>query len=98
MLANTAGTRLEWGPWHLRGAFGICTNAFACAYLLFVLFFSFWPPYTPITAADMNYTSVLMVAVIVFSIGYYLIFARKVYNGPIIETECGPDSLISEPS
>lgn len=86
-LANTAGTRLVWGPWHFRGALGIFINVFACAYLLFVLFFSFWPPYTPITAADMNYSSVLMVAVILFSVFYYMVFARKVYDGPIIETD-----------
>lgn len=87
MLANTAGTRLVWGPWHFRGGLGIFINAFACTYLIFVLFFSFWPPYTPITATDMNYTSVLMVGVIAFSIFYYLFFARKVYDGPIIETD-----------
>ncbi|KAL1957144.1 hypothetical protein VTO42DRAFT_6287 [Malbranchea cinnamomea] len=87
MLANTVGTRLLWGPWHFRGALGIIINICACLYLTLLLFFSFWPVYVPITPADMNYTSVLMVGVIVFSIFYYQLFARKHYKGPIIETD-----------
>lgn len=86
-MANTANTNLVWGPWHFTGALGIFINVFACMYLTLVLFFSFWPPYTPTTAADMNYSSVLMAFVILFSVVYYLLFARKTYKGPIIETD-----------
>lgn len=87
MVTNTVGTRLVWGPWHFRGALGIFINFCACLYLILILFFSFWPIYVPIAAADMNYSSVLMVGVVVFSIFYYVVFARKHYKGPIVETE-----------
>jgi drug/metabolite transporter (DMT)-like permease len=89
------GTRLVWGPWRFSPAAGITINILACLYLILVLFFSFWPPYTPITPKDMNYSSVLLVAVLLFSVGYYFTFARKAYDGPIVETELVVDGVIS---
>ena len=39
-----AQARLIWGPWHLPGIFGIINNAYACIYMIFVIFWSVWPP------------------------------------------------------
>ena len=94
LITNTAGSRLVWGPWRFKGAFGIFINVCACLYLILILFFSFWPTYVPIAATDMNYSSVLMVGTIVFSIFYYLAFARKHYEGPIIEIEVSSDRVM----
>jgi hypothetical protein len=89
------GTRLVWGPWRFSPAIGIVVNILAIVYLIVVLFFSFWPPYTPIEIKDMNYSSVLLVGVMLFSVGYYFAFARKAYDGPIVETELVVDGVIS---
>ncbi|KAI1500853.1 amino acid transporter [Biscogniauxia marginata] len=86
-LTNTAGTGLTWGPWRLPGALGVANNVFACAYLGFILFFSFWPAFRDVTPQNMNYAVLVTGAVLLFSVLYYVVWARKVYTGPIIETE-----------
>lgn len=85
-LANTTGAELVWGPWHIPGVWGIINNVFACAYLTVVFIFSFWPPATPVAPASMNYSILVTGAVAVFSVIYYLVWARKEYDGPVIET------------
>ncbi len=85
-LTNTAQSNLTWGPWHLPGALGIANNAFACAYLTFVFFFSFWPAYQDVTYQNMNWAVLVFCAVLLFSVLYYALWARKVYTGPIVET------------
>lgn len=81
----SAPTNLVWGPFHLPGLFGIIVNGFACIYMLVIIFFSFWPPMTPTTAKNMNYTVLVTGAVAGFSVTYYLLWARKIYSGPVIE-------------
>nr|QZS37072.1 C070A protein [Hypoxylon sp. CO27-5] len=82
---NTIGTDLTWGPWHVRGILGVINNVFTCSYLFFIFFFSFWPVQTPVTPQNMNWGVLVTGAVVIFSVVYYFIWARKVYNGPIIE-------------
>ena len=86
-LTNTAGSPLTWGPWRIPGAFGIFVNAVACVYMVVILFFSFWPPATPVTAATMNFSSLVTGAVVVFGVVYYAVWARKIYTGPVVEIE-----------
>jgi len=86
-LVNVPNAPLVWGPWHLRGILGIINNAFACIYLTVILFFSFWPPVTPVVSATMNYSSLMLGAVLIFSIGYFVLHARKEYEGPVLETQ-----------
>lgn len=86
VLTNTVGTSLTWGPWRLRGIFGIANNAFTCIFLVFIFFFSFWPPALKVTPQTMNWAVLVFGAVILFSMLYYAVWARKVYSGPIIES------------
>ncbi|OTA58857.1 choline transport protein [Hypoxylon sp. EC38] len=86
VLTNTVGSSLTWGPWRLHGALGIANNIFSCIYLIFVFFFSFWPPALEVTPQTMNYAVLVFGTVILFSMLYYAVWARKVYNGPIIES------------
>lgn len=76
---------LSWGPWRVRGILGTLNNIWACVYLVIVCFFSFWPSSTPTTAENMNYSSLLSGAVVLFFTLYYLLRART-YQGPIVET------------
>lgn len=78
---------LVWGPWHIPGLLGTINNAYACTYMIFVIFWSFWPPETPVTAETMNYSVVVTGGVIIFSIIWYFVRARKVYKGPLIDEE-----------
>lgn len=77
--------QLVWGPWRLNATLGAANNVFACLYLSFVLFFSFWPPATPVRAETMNYSFLGTGAVMGFSAIYYILRAKKQYNGPVVE-------------
>lgn len=85
LLVNTVDSTLIWGPWRLPGLFGIANNAFSCAYLLFIFFFSFWPATREVTPAHMNWAVLVFGSVITFSVLYYVTWARRVYSGPIVE-------------
>ncbi|KAE8153191.1 amino acid/polyamine transporter I [Aspergillus avenaceus] len=84
-IINTAGAKLVWGPFHLPGLWGIAVNAFAMAYMAIATFFSMWPPKNNVDIHTMNYSIVGTGCVIILSLAYYVLRARKVYIGPIIE-------------
>lgn len=84
-LVNTVGKKLVWGPWHIPGIWGIITNTISCCYLVFGLFWSFWPSIYPTSAATMNYNCVLFGAVVIVATVYYLAVAKGKYKGPIVE-------------
>lgn len=86
-LTNTTGAGLTWGPWRLKGWLGIANNTFACAFLAFTFFFSFWPAVADVTPASMNWAILVTAIVLVFSVAYYALVARKTYSGPIVEVE-----------
>jgi amino acid transporter len=79
--------RLVWGPWRLPGILGIINNAYACMYMIFVIFWSVWPPATPVTASTMNYSIVVTGGVMILSAIWYFVRARRVYHGPIVEDD-----------
>jgi choline transport protein len=84
---TTYDSPLAWGPWRVPGALGIANNIFACAYLVFVFFFSFWPAYRNVTPQNLNWAVLVFPVVVLFSVIYYAVWARKVYNGPVVETD-----------
>jgi len=76
---------LVWGPWRVKGWLGVAINSFACVYLVVIMFFSFWPPVTPVTPATMNFSVAIVGIILIFSISYYFAWGKKQYNGPIVE-------------
>jgi choline transport protein len=76
---------LTWGPWKLPNLLGIINNVVACCFLAIILFFSFWPPTTPTSGPTMNFSSLMLGSMILFATFYYVIWARKIYHGPVIE-------------
>ena len=77
----------SWGPWRIPGVLGMANNLLAIVYLVVVCFFSFWPAQTPTNAENMNYSQTVWGAVIIFSVAYYFVWARRTYNGPVVEVE-----------
>lgn len=80
-----SGGKLVWGPWRVKEPLGTVINIFAIVYLVIVFFFSFWPPSTPVTPDTMNYGILVFGVVAIASGMYYVLIARKVYQGPVIE-------------
>jgi choline transport protein len=82
-----AQAQLIWGPFRIPGILGIINNLYACMYMLFVIFWSVWPPGTPVSAATMNYSVLVTGGVIIFSVVWYWVRGRKEYNGPTVDEE-----------
>ena len=82
---NYAKVLGHWGPWSLKGIWGIANNVLACAYLILIAFFSYWPAIIPVSAATMNYSSLVLGVVTIASMVYYFAWARKVYTGPVVD-------------
>ncbi|KAL5393597.1 hypothetical protein PMIN06_007449 [Paraphaeosphaeria minitans] len=84
-IANTMGGRLVWGPWKLPERLGIANNILACCYLVFILFFSFWPSTFPVTLKSMNWAILVTGVVVAFSAIYYALWGKRAYAGPVVE-------------
>ncbi|KAF2035372.1 hypothetical protein EK21DRAFT_54500 [Setomelanomma holmii] len=78
--------RLVPGPWTL-GEWGPIVNAIAIVWSIVVFFFSFWPSSVPVTAMNMNWSCVLWSAVMIFAVVFWFVHGKKVYKGPVIETD-----------
>ena len=76
---------LFFGPWYIPGMYGIVVNTFACIYVTILIFFCMWPSELPVTAENMNYTALVTVVVVAFSVGYYHFWAKRFYVGPVVE-------------
>ena len=77
--------QLTWGRFHIPGVFGIALNMLSVCFGLIIFFFSFWPTARAPTPQTMNYSSLMTWSVVIFAVVYYLVYARKVYKGPIVE-------------
>ena len=85
-LPGSAGD-LTWGPWRVPEPLGTVVNVVACVYLFIVFFFTFWPPVTSVTPVTMNYSCLVVGFVALMSGVYYMLRARKIYKGPLVDAE-----------
>nr|POF04539.1 putative amino-acid permease pb24d3.02c [Quercus suber] len=69
--------------WSL-GRAGLPINIAAVMFLLVVYVFSFFPLLTPVPLDYMNWSSLIYGFFVLFSIAYYFIWGRKVYDGPVV--------------
>lgn len=84
---EAAQAPLIWGPWRVPGWLGILNNLYACLYMIFVIFWSVWPPATPVSASTLNYSIVVTGGVIILSMVWYFVRGRREYRGPLIDDE-----------
>jgi amino acid transporter len=84
-IINLPGKKLVWGPFHVPGIWGIAVNSFAVIYIIIVIFFSFWPTAMNPSVTDMNYSVVGWGGVIFLATLYYVVRARHIYTGPVVE-------------
>ncbi|KAL4794299.1 amino acid/polyamine transporter I [Aspergillus venezuelensis] len=85
-ITNVPGAKLVWGPFRIPGIWGIAVNAYAVVYMIIVVFFSFWPSQMQgINKGNMNFSVVGTVGTILLAVVYYVVRAKKVYTGPVVE-------------
>jgi choline transport protein len=76
LLQKIRGRPIPYGPYKL-GRFGVLTNLFALAYLIFVILWMPFPQILPVTGSNMNYAGPLLGAVIVGALVDFMIGGRK---------------------
>ncbi|KAM0294482.1 hypothetical protein ACHAPM_011129 [Fusarium culmorum] len=77
---------LTWGPWRL-GKSGLFVNIIAVIYLAFTCVFLLFPPFRPVSAANMNYASVVLGSALLFGCFYWPFKAKRRYIGPLTNSE-----------
>jgi hypothetical protein len=85
MTVNVPNAPLVWGPFRVPGVLGIAINSFAVAYMTIVIFFSFWPTTPVVDYKTMNYSVVATFGTVIIAVLYYVVRARHVYQGPVVE-------------
>ena len=77
------GEPLPRGSWTL-GRFGMAINIFAIMYSTYLIVFIAFPTAVPVTLATFNWAPVMFGGVVVLATVYYIVYARKVYDGPVV--------------
>lgn len=72
--------------WSL-GRFGLTVNIIGLLYVVFALFWSFWPPKPSPTARDFNWSVVIFLGVFIISLLMYLLQGRQHYIGPVVTVQ-----------
>ncbi|KAJ9652941.1 hypothetical protein H2198_007850 [Neophaeococcomyces mojaviensis] len=72
--------------WSL-GGFGLYINIAALLFLIPIIFFALWPLATPVTASNMNWSSVMFCGTLIIAMIYYVVKARHEYTGPVMHVK-----------
>jgi amino acid permease (GABA permease) len=83
-LRRINGKAFTPGPWKL-GKWGPVFGWIAIVWVVFICILFMLPQFSPITAADFNYTPVAVVAVLGFAGIWYAVSARKWFKGPKVQ-------------
>jgi choline transport protein len=81
---------IQYGPFKL-GRAGVPVTILAMMYSVIGTFFSFWPPAMQVTAASMNWSSVVFVGSLLLSLVFWFTHGRVLYAGPIMEISSAPE-------
>ncbi|KAI0668213.1 amino acid transporter [Trametes maxima] len=74
------------GPFHL-GAFSYPVAIVACLWILFISIAFILPQANPVDSQTLNYTIVAVGIVLAYSMGFWILSARKWFTGPIKQIE-----------
>jgi amino acid transporter len=76
---------IHWGPWRMGPILGPIVNVTGLVYTAVTMFFSFWPSTQQVTLMSMNWSAVMFVGAVAFSVGFYWIFGKHTYKWPIVD-------------
>ncbi|ORX56149.1 amino acid transporter [Hesseltinella vesiculosa] len=82
MRITTSRKSFERGTWHL-GRFSIPCGIISCLWILFTCILFVLPTSWPVTPDSMNYAIVPFCFIMILSTGYYMIWGRKWFKGPV---------------
>jgi choline transport protein len=82
LLKRIKGEPMPPARWGL-GTFGIYINAFGFLYCAFIIVWSCFPPTLPIDLSTANWSPLVWVATIIFTVGYYYAYGKAHYTAPV---------------
>ncbi|KAF9691162.1 hypothetical protein EKO04_010592 [Ascochyta lentis] len=77
----------EFGFFKMPKSLGLGLNLLSCAWLVLAIVFSTFPTFMPVTAQNMNYSTVVMVGWVVLGGIYYILLGRKKFEVPVVDRE-----------
>jgi len=80
--------QITFGPFTL-GRYGLCINAYAIVFGIYVSIFLPFPSEVPVTVATMNYAGPVFGVVLLLAVADWVFRGRRFYNGPIHEVQNG---------
>ncbi|KAK1075850.1 hypothetical protein LTR74_000258 [Friedmanniomyces endolithicus] len=78
----TGRKNIIYGPFHMKGALGFIMEFIACAYMIVWFVIYCFPPALPVTAATMNWSSLIWGGLTILVTLWWFASARKGYEGP----------------
>lgn len=81
-LRKVSGEPIQYGPFRL-GRFGLPINIFALVYGIFISIWLPFPPFQPVTAANMNYGGPIVAVVIIFAISDWFLGGKTRFQVPV---------------
>jgi amino acid transporter len=75
----------QFGFFKMPNALGLGLNLLSCAWLVLAIIFSTFPTVMPVTAQNMNYSTVVMVGWVVLGGIYYVMLGRKKFEVPVVD-------------
>ncbi|KAK0362691.1 hypothetical protein LTR59_014807 [Friedmanniomyces endolithicus] len=78
----TERKNIIYGPFHMKGALGFIMEFIACAYMTVWFVIYCFPPALPVTAATMNWSSLIWGGLTILVTLWWFVSARKGYKGP----------------
>lgn len=82
LLKRIKGEPLPPARWSL-GRYGIAINGFAFVYSGFIIVFSCFPTYLPVTLGTANWAPLVWVAVMTLSAVVYVVHGKRHYTAPV---------------
>ncbi|KAH0443871.1 amino acid transporter [Colletotrichum camelliae] len=80
-------SRKEYGPFRLGGFLGPMLNVFSLVWMTVVIIFSTFPSAQPVTAQNMNYSTVVMAGWLVSGLCYYFARGHAKFEVPVVISE-----------
>ena len=83
----------NFGPYTL-GRYGLLVNVIAILWGTFAVIFEVFPTKMPVTAANMNYASLVFGSAVIFSLATWFLYGAKTFQGPVNELDEGSVAFI----
>ena len=83
----------KFGPYTL-GRYGLLVNVIAILWGTFAVIFEVFPTEMPVTAANMNYASLMFGSTVIFSLATWFLYGGKSFQGPVNDLDEGSVAFI----